>query len=502
MSENFLKFKRRLAMIRILRSVMTGVSIGLGASGVWLMLIRLALIDINILSTLYVGIGLALISGGIVFLLGRKSNKALAEELDEQFGLKARVQTMIEYEGQVGEVINLQRRDADEALSQIPIKEYKFKGLGIYIVVVVLCVAIFAGGFIVPDMRGYVPPEEIEPFALTALQEAGLGELINYVEASGMEDEFKSVIAAELRTLLDELRVIDTKPDMQAALAKSMAIICSITYESSTATEMLNALWDSGEVYFKHLAKALDTSSWSAPDWADFAENLTDYASALMGDGNEGDGALVGGASLKWAIDSMTRKLDVVLQSSGLGENDEIYAALVKLFNSNPGGLKQLLNTVDDLEDDAARETLIQCLNFNSNALYDAISLNRVNAVVGEYTMTRLASLFLVPVPEFERPNFVKTGESVDGGQGSGSDNDKENGTNDGGIGEGITFGSDDYVLDPMTGEYVKVGELIHKYNAIMNERLESGNYTEAQKEAIRKYFELLYSGIEKEEGK
>ena len=502
MSENFLKFKQRLNAIRIARSAFIGVSAGLGASGIWLMLIKLVVINFEPLTTLIVGIGLTLLVGVAVFIFSRKSDKVFAAELDGMFDLKARVQTMVEYDGQQGEVINLQRQDADEALSKIPTKSYKFKGLWIHILAVVLCAAIFVGGFIVPDMRYYVPPEEIEPFELTAMQEAGLGELIKYVETSSMEEEFKDPIVDELRTLLEELKITTTKPDMQAALAKSMAVICSITYDSSTATEMLNALWDSGDIYFRYLANTLDTSAWTAPDWADFAEKLNEYTVVLMGDKNEGEGALTGGASLKWAIESMIRKIDVVLSSSGLAEDDEIYASLVKLFYSNPGGFEQIAKTVDTLTDDEARDLLVQSLNLNSSSLYEAISLNKINANVGEYAMTRLAGLFLVPLPEFERPEFVKNGESVEGGSGSGTDEDKENGTNDGGIGEGATFGTDDYVLDPMTGEYVQVGELIHRYNAIMNERLESGNYTEAQKEAIRKYFDLLYSGIEKEEGK
>jgi hypothetical protein len=56
-------------------------------------------------------------------------------------------------------------------------------------------------------------------------------------------------------------------------------------------------------------------------------------------------------------------------------------------------------------------------------------------------------------------------------------------------------------VLDPLTGEPISYVELIDRYNAIMNERLSTGSYTEEQKEAIRKYFDLLYMGVKKEEG-
>lgn len=289
-------------------------------------------------------------------------------------------------------------------------------------------------------------------------------------------------------------------PEAQTALAKSMAMICDITYRSSTATEMLNALWDSDDIYLRYLAKTLDTSSWTSPDWGDFGEKMVEYARILMGDDNEGEDALRGTASLKWAIDSMVRKLDMAISSSGLDSSDEIYAAIERLFNSNPGGLKQLLDKIDGYDEDKAREELMSCLDFNKQALFDAISLNRINAYTGEKAMTRLSALFAIPAPEPERPEFVKTGESVDGNQGSGSNKENENGNNDGGIGEGATFGSDDLVLDPLTGKYVKYGDLIHHYHGLMDEKLKAGSYTEEQQEAIRKYFSLLFNKVEKEE--
>lgn len=500
MSGNFLKFKRRLSRIRIARAAMVGGAVGLLAAGAWLILTKLAIIEFDPISSLFIGVGLALVVGGAMFLLGGRSDKSLAEELDREFDLKARVQTMIAYQGEEGELVALQREDAEQILAGVPTKSYKFKGLTIYIAALALAMAVLVSGLIVPDMRYYVPPEEVEVFELSDMQRAGLNELIRYVEVSKMEEEFCTPIAEELRGLLAELEEITTVPDMRAALAESMAVICDITYDSSTATEILNALWDTDDIYLRYLAMTLDTSSWSSSDWGDFAEGLAEYSAVLMGDENEGEGALKGVASLEWALDSMTRKLDIALDSSGLDENDEILAAIDRLFNANPGGLKLILAGIDYYDDTTAREALSQSLNLNSQTLYDAISLNRVNAATGEYAMTRLASLFLVPLPQFERPEFVRTGELPDGSHTSGDDKEN-NGGSDGGLGTGATYGSDDIVLDPITGQPIKYGELLDKYNAIMNERLEGDSYTEEQKEAIRKYFDLLYKGIEKEEG-
>ena len=501
MSDNFSKFKKKLRAIRIAKSVMAGLAAGMTAGGGVLILSKLAVIDLEFIASLYIGIGALLIAGGLFFLFSRKSDKALAEELDGKFGLKARVQTMVEFGSEVGEMFAMQREDADSVLSEIPLKLYKFKRLWIYITALVLSAALLAGGFILPDMRDYTPPEEVEAFELSELQAASLAELIKYVETSGMEEEFRAPIAAELTDLLARLREIHTVPDMQVTLAETMAVIVDITYKSSTATEMLDALWDTEDVHLRYLAKVLDTSSWSSPDWGDFAEKLTEYISILMGDNHESEDAFVGAPRLKWAIDSMTRRLDIALDASGLPENDEMYAAVDNLFNDQLVGLSTMVKKLDNMSDDEARGALVNNLNILSEATFAAISLNRTNAIVGEYAMTRLASLFLVPIPEFERPEFVRTGESVDGSQGSAGENKENEDVHGGGLGTGATYGSDDYVLDPITGEYVKYGELINKYNALMLEKLSGDYYSEEQKEIIRKYFDLLFSGIEKEEG-
>ena len=107
--------------------------------------------------------------------------------------------------------------------------------------------------------------------------------------------------------------------------------------------------------------------------------------------------------------------------------------------------------------------------------------------------MRKLKELFSVPVPAFERPTF-RTG-------GGGSDNSDTGDKNPGGAGGGVAYGSDDLVLDPMTGELVKYGDIIKIYCEKMYERLDSDLYTEEQKKVIRKYFELLLGGLEKEEG-
>lgn len=502
MKGNFLRFKKRLMGQRIARAVMIGVASGAAVGGILLILSKLALIGPEPIFSLYIGIGVMLIVGGFAFLFGGRSDMAIARELDRKFGLKARVETMLEYNGEESDMLEMQRQDTEQKLAEIPTGAYKFNKLWIYILAIVLSLAIVGVGVVVKNMRDYIPPEEVEPFKLSALQEVGLTELIRYVETSRMEDEFKTPMVEELNSLLDDLKRIDTMPDMQAALTKSMAVLLDITYNSSTSTEMLDALWDTGDVHLRYLAKVLDSSTTQSADWGDFAEKLAEYIGILMGDEETDENATVGAARVKWAIDSMMINLDVALRSSGLDESDEMYVAVNNLFTRPIVGLASVKLQMDYLSDEEARGVLTNSFEIMKDDTFAAIDLNRANAAVGEYAMTRLASLFAAPLPEFERPEFVKKNLSVDGSQGSAGNDDDENKPGGGGIGPGATFGSDDLVLNPLTGEYVTYGELIHTYYTIMYERLDSDLYTEEQKQMIIKYFDLLFAGIEDEEGK
>ena len=70
-----------------------------------------------------------------------------------------------------------------------------------------------------------------------------------------------------------------------------------------------------------------------------------------------------------------------------------------------------------------------------------------------------------------------------------------------GGFGDGdINYGSDDLILDPDTLEKVPYGELINRYNAAIQERINAGDTPEELAKYIRKYFDALYGGIKEDE--
>ena len=500
MSNVFLEFKERQNKLRLIKTAMIGGASGVGVGGLCLIFTKLDLLGIAPIFSLPIGIAALLIAGVVAYFALAESDRQLARELDERFDLKEKVQTMLAFEGEGGDMLALQRADANVSLSAISVSELKIKKIWIYITALAVAAAILLAGFLVPNIW---KKNQNPPYRLTEYQEAGVLELIRYVDASGMEEQYRVVISQELRVLLDELRRVDNERAMRAALAKSMAVICSTTYESSNSTEILNLLWDTEDKYLRYLAKWLDTSS--SYDEGDFAERLIEYQLILVGEEESELTEEERKTAISQALDGMVRKYKIGFENADIPKDDGILLALNALFYSEEEGrrgLSHISAEMADMDYTQAREEVIAALYGVYEEMYAAILKQKTNTNVGEYTMTRLSSLFSVPAPEFERTDFVRTGESVEGNRGDSKEDDNNGGKNDGGIGEGATFGSDDLVLDPLTGKYVKYGELIDTYYGVMYEKLENGSYTEEQKEMILKYFALLYSGLEEEEGK
>ena len=504
MKLNFLKFKAKSARIGTISAVLAGASAGLAAFGISLLLSKLALLDFEPIISLPIGALVALIVGAVLFFVFKKSDRRLAMELDRIFGLNEKVQTMVQYEEDNSEMLELQRQDAESSLAIVGVKAYKPGRLWMYFVAFILGAALTVTSVVVENRRDYVPPEEVIPFELSAMKERGLEELIKYVEESEMEELYRASVADTLKKLLADLKVTKTEPEMKAHLSEAMALILLTTYDSSSSAEILDALWDSGDKLVRELARTLDTSEWSEPDWGDYADKLAAFKTQIIGSA-EADSSDEG---ILWRLDSLSLKVGLALPKSGIQTDDAIYSALIKLVSDGEyvadgqrfHGLTGVVKKGSGLSNEELLAMIEATFTGMSNEIFSAIEQKKINTNVGEYALTKLSTLFLVPLPEFERPAFVKNGADGNGGSDSGGKDEEENGGgSSGGVGMGSVYGSDDLVLNPLTGEYVKYGELLDAYFAVMEAKISEGNYTELQKEAIRKYFALLYGGMKKD---
>ena len=511
MSENFLKFKRKSNAARLIKSILSGAGAGLFLSGLTLILSKLCLLNILPLVAIPVGVLGFLAAGGALFILLRKSDLRLAKELDSSFGLHERAQTMIFLGKEEDSFAQMQRSDADNALGKISVKSLKIKRLWVFIVAAALGALVFAAGIIVPNLRNIPEPEEVEPFTLSEIQRIGLLDIIAHVENSKMEEPYRTQTADQLKSLLASLEKVTTKKDMRAVVTESMAFITEITYNSSSMTEIVIALWETDDKYAMALAYSLDTSSWSNPVWGDFIEKFNEFKALYDPVASEGesDEETIKG-ELAWNLEKSGLAIMTGLANSGISEEDPLYIACEQLVNRKEGttppllmGLSTLAKNADRLSLETMKKKLDDTMNnMSKNFLYAAIEAQKINTNTGEYALTKVSTLFMVPLPGFERPNLQSGGDSS-GGDSDDENNDKEDSpSGGGGVGDGAVYGSNDLVLDPLTGEYVEYGTLLERYFPLMEAKLASGEYTEQQKQAIKNYFALLYGGIKKDEGK
>jgi len=505
MNETFFKFKRKLQIARIVKSLLAGLAGGGLLGGVVLLLSKLALLPFAPWVAIPIGVGSFLVITLPLFFLLKTTDKRLAQTLDKNFALKEKVQTSVAYQGEEGTLLELQRQDAEQTLANIPTKRFKIKRLWIYLLALCIGMSSMVAGLLVKDKRNPIIPPA--PFAITEMQIAGIEELIRYVDNSEMQTEYKQPVSAALTDLLADLKAATTEPEMQIALTEAMAQIQTTTYNSSSLAEILNALWATEDGYARGLATMLNTSAWKEPNWGDYAEKLSQYQKSFKREPKEGETPPTQEdlyKELKWNLENSGLKINMALQSSKIPSEDLLYAAVSRLANANEGnissthvfGFLTIAKEDTNLNDYTAVLQEVQAtLSSLSQSTYDVIAQLKINTNVGEYTMTKLATLFPVPLPKFERPDL-----SAGGNQQEGENNQSDKGPSDGGIGEGAVFGSKDLVLDPMTGKYVEYGTLLNKYYAVMSARLENGTYTDEQKEMIKNYFSLLYSGMEKNE--
>ena len=115
----------------------------------------------------------------------------------------------------------------------------------------------------------------------------------------------------------------------------------------------------------------------------------------------------------------------------------------------------------------------------------------KVNTNEGENAVTQICNLFNISRPAFKRP-YLYDSDSFEGIE--------DDGLGMGGIGGGAVYGSDDLVYDPNTNTYVEYGEILEKYYQAMIDKTFGEGYTKEEKEALEKYFAILYGGFENEE--
>ena len=507
MNDNFKKIKRRALIVRLLKSLLAGVAVALPIVGVLLLLERFEQLALGTSKAIVIG-GLAgLLVAAVVFLLLHLGDKRIAIALDRKYGLKEKVQTMLAFkEVQDDPMIDLQRRDANQALESAARSVPGIGKLWIY----VLCLLVGAAVFVLSLFFNPVPPPEPEPepevpYAVEEIDLAALQQLIDSVAASEMESPYRENVVEALETLYEEIQTVTTVKAKDELVAEVMDEILQHTDDSSVGVEIITSLGQTGGKTLSLLAKALNYYEWPSDDpWSTFVEKIADFREGL----NHADARDehpdydLMAEETKTLYLALKQNIALALQISEAPEDDELAVALDRLANlklENEDGTRiygfaVLAEYIQENGYTAAQRELDSTMTALNGEVFRALSQSNVNTDTGENAVTVLSNLFDVKAPSFERPVISEYSSGNSGGESG------EGGVS-GGISGGPTYGSDDKVYDPFTNRYVEYGTILDKYYAIMFGNITDGNYTEQEKKALEEYFKILYGGFEDEDG-
>ncbi|MBQ7387624.1 MAG: hypothetical protein IJW03_05620 [Clostridia bacterium] len=482
----------------IVKALLIALSLGTLCAGVLLFLSTHKLISLAPYVSFIIGGGVLFASGAVAYILLRQNDGAIARALDEQYSLDERVRTMLEYKDQNGAIYELQRDDTDKALEGVKRSSFGTKHLWIYITAAALSTAVFVTSVLFIPQAEPPKPAPDSPFSITKLQVIAMEELIAYVEGSDMESPYRESVALSLTNLLADLKLASTVSERDSALKISVDEIYKQTDASSSAVEIIDALArnDSGTV--RGLAYAINHYSWSrGGEWDSFTERMT----AVRDDFIHADSASETPDEQKMANDTRALlsaagdSIVSALARSQIEADDILYAALLNFAQRSADdggayGLGALAESGSDLSYAELQHRLDLTFTGYNIEIFRALEVLSENTGVGEYAMTRLSDLFGYKLPALDRPENHSSGEGGEGGDSTGE------GGGNGAIGEGTVFGSDELVLDPFTGKYVEYGEIFNKYYTIMFTRLQGDSYTDEEKAAMEKYFDILYGGF------
>ncbi len=504
MGDNYLNLKRKILTQIIAKAALLGLSLGLLVASAIALVQKLTIEEIGVTLCILVGLAVLVVASGAFLLINYPTEKKIAKTLDERLALKEKVQTMLAYKENKGPIYQLQREDTDKSLVGAKIKAFGYKSIIAFILCILLGIGMIVAVNLIPDT--VEPPVEIPevPFEITEIQIAAIEELIAYVNASETEEPFKANTVTALTTLLDELKTVTNITERDVALDKAIDTIYSETGLSSSAIEIINELWKTDNASSKLLAKAINYYDWPKLDeWDKFVAKISEVRASFNythPDGEELDEQKRLEAT-KQLYAMTSEKIITALTASKISDEDELYIVLLRLatanevdeeFGTRVYGLQTLSELIDTLGYKDAQRELDATFTVLNNEIYKVLSQHQINTDTGEYAMTKLSVLFDYPLPKFERPQLIDSST-----EDSGSDDNSSG--NSGAIGEGTEYGSDDLVYDPFTNTYVEYGVILDKYYALMFGKLENGEYTDEEKLAMEKYFDILYGGFDEE---
>lgn len=471
MGKGFRKFKRKFWVGTLARAAALSLSAGaLVASALWLA-DKLTATQPRLF--IYVGISAAAALLGFLAVLVTllPTDKRVAKRLDRTLSLGERVQTMIAFRDDQGDMAVLQREDTDRILSEIPKGRVKGTCTWLFVLLPLLACLCTVGTLIVPAKEPPTPPPAVDNnFSITPWQEQALKDLIEEVRASGMEEEPKEGVVKQLESLLIKLKSTKKESVMKETVISTIESIHKIVSEHNTYDVIAASMASSPAPSVRKLGTAIDSlEALLIGEWMNTTQEALQAAPAEQ-------------------ASTLSAGITQALTLSRVDPSNEVHLALIAL------ALR-----LAEVTDGTPKEEIDTLFGEAEEMLSAALRIQSVNEEVENDTIYTLLSIFGIKATEV--PEHVFNDPDDPRGEGDYDPGDDMDKIHAGGLGSAeMIFGSDDTVYDPDSGTYVTYGEVINGYFARITEMLVDGSLTPELEKMLSDYYAYLFNGTENKE--
>lgn len=467
MGNGFLKFQKKIRANTLLMAVVFGVACGLLTASA-ILLVQKLFATPNLVLYLGCGLGVAALTGGILYFINRPTNKRIAKRLDHDLQLHEKVQTMIEFQNEQGDMIALQRMDTDRILEETSLKQLKSKHIWRHFIVPVISCIMLVTAILVPVAGAMKPPVDDDGFVFTPWQEQALLDLIEKVNASNMEETPKRDVVTSLEELLVTLKQATKESEMHTEVVDTITEIYTVVEQHNSYDVFGKNMMISTNVVVSKLGTAISTLDAEA-----MTQCLTEAAA------NTKD---------KVSATTLASGLETVLAQVSVGEDDVL--------------MQTMTSFIKDLKAAQTADAISNVFQTAGDSLDNALLKQQNNEDVREDTIFRLMEIF--GILDSELPvNILTDLTSKDLGEGGseGKEDDEDQTIHAGGLGSGeMVYGSDDMIYDPQLDRYVTYGEVINGYYAIITEQLVDGNISAEHEQILTDYFSYLFDSTAEDE--
>lgn len=505
MGDGFKRIKRRVKGNAMLKSVLNALAVALLVCAVLMFLDKRKIYEFNIavfLSTLGAG---ALITLLVSFFIYRMNDTTLARELDDELKLNEKVQTMVAFKNESGDVIDIQRSDADEKLrSAGKIRVYRRGRLTSAISFAISACVLASVLVLIPEKVDAAP---IDPtYNITEYEKYQLKNLIEYVERSNADEREKKEILDSLNDLATFLEDTVKESDKKSRVINSITVANDAVKNVNFLEKIESDAKDknlAGVVRFTNalaaLRTAIDPDAGVAESFATIETNLSSVRAEFSGtDAFSNMNNFI--SQLGAAVTNVKNENVITAGNNALIESITRFCEEIRSYCSGSEPSQSILEEQFDMffygtppYTDAFAS---QLENLNIKQIYNALKQENINLTVGNYVVDKLVEMFNIPtemLPSDVQESIENNKKPDDSDKEDDEKNDKLYQGDDGGYGEGnLLLGSDDSIYFPELEKIAPYGDGIAMYQNKILAMIENGQITDP---VIIDYFEN-YFGI------